>query len=142
MTDAFSLIEVTLAIGVVSFSMLAILAVLPVGLRTFRDSKVETALGGIQRQVRAEAVQQWTNFDGETMYFSDEGIAVDLADGPYFAATGSLSAPVVPGVSADTTNSLRRLQVKVVYPYVLPAAARTTNAFQLLLARQEGEEAG
>ena len=130
-----------MAIGVVSFSMLAILAVLPVGLRTFRDSKVETSLGGIQRQVRAEAVQQWTNFDGRTLYFSDEGTAVTKETDAYFAATATLSDPKAPGLPASANTSLRNLSVKVIFPYFLPGSARTTNEFRMLLARQEGEEA-
>jgi len=85
------LVEVSVAIGIVTFSLLAILAVLPVGLQTFKDSKTETALVSIQRHVRAEAVQQWTSIAGTTFYFSADGIPLANATDAHFRATATLA---------------------------------------------------
>jgi len=141
---AFSLIEVTMALGLVSFSMLSILGLLPVGLKTFRDSKVETAMGGIQRQLRAEVLSEpfssLETFAATTkLYFSDEGTLLASIAGAYYEATMGLTDTAAPGLTVTAPSSVRTLKVTLVSPCELPDAARKTNSFSILIANQKGE---
>jgi type II secretory pathway pseudopilin PulG len=121
--DAFSLVEVTLALAVVSFPMLSILALLPVGLETLRDSRVDTAVGDIHRQLRAEAVSvPFTN----------------LIDS-YYEATISLANSVAPGLTSSASTSMRTLEVTLISPYW--ASEPQTNLPSIVLANQTGESA-
>lgn len=52
--DAFSLVEVTLALGVAAVSLLAIFALLPVGVRTNQIAIEQTASGDILSAVAAD----------------------------------------------------------------------------------------
>src|SRR5947207_2842897 len=51
---AFSLVEVTLALGVAAFSLLVILAMLPVSLKTNQASANQTVSNGIISQIAAD----------------------------------------------------------------------------------------
>ena len=53
-TSAFSLVEVTLALGVAAFSLLIILGMLPVSLKTNQASTQQTNANGIISQVAAD----------------------------------------------------------------------------------------
>jgi hypothetical protein len=57
----FTLVEVTLAMGLVSFALLPLMALLPQGLSTVRYSVTETALGSMLGKVRSELNQ--SSFD-------------------------------------------------------------------------------
>lgn len=52
--DAFSLIEVTLAIGVMAFALLAIFGLIPVGLGTFRNAKDISITSQIEEKIFSE----------------------------------------------------------------------------------------
>jgi uncharacterized protein (TIGR02598 family) len=103
---AFSLVEVALAVGVVSFSMLAVVGSVPVGLQSVHDSMVDTAKANITNHLRGEMQQisfstaasaTTTNVDGlanKTYFYTQEGMfqeadttgATPPADA-YYAAT-------------------------------------------------------
>lgn len=89
LTSAFSLVETALAVGIVAFAFVGLLALLPIGLTNFRGS-VDTSVGAqIFQRVVADAEQ--TDFDlltgaaragtGEffvlpTRFFDDQGAEV------------------------------------------------------------------
>ena len=55
--QGFTLVEVVLALGVATFAMLPILALMPIGLQTLQDSSNETVTAGIAQQIRGELQQ-------------------------------------------------------------------------------------
>src|SRR5215210_7746485 len=84
----FSLVEISLAIGIIAFAFVGLIGLLPVGLTTFRDA--------IDTSNEARIVQSFTakllatefekigdlSFDtgqptGEIFYFDEEGLLVD-----------------------------------------------------------------
>lgn len=144
---AFSLVEVTMALGLASFSLLAIVGLLPVGLKTFRDSRVETALGGIQRQMRGEVeavpFESLTNgsFTAGKFYFSDEGTLLPGSSGAYYEASTELTNTSAPGLAATAESSIRTLKVTLLSPFELPATVQQTNSFAIVIANQTGEKA-
>ncbi len=60
--EAFSLIEVVLAIGIVAFAFIALLGLLPVGMKTFRTA-IDTSLGAQIGQKVVSDLQE-SEFDG------------------------------------------------------------------------------
>lgn len=119
----FSLVEVTLAIGIVSFAMLALLGAVPVGLSTMRQAADHTVESQIVRQISAEALytpfsKLATNYAGATLCFSDEGLALTNADPATarYRASVAMVAPAYPGSStaSDLTNSLWTMHITLV----------------------------
>lgn len=92
--SAFSLVEVTIATGIASFGIIALLALLPSGLNMFRDAMNVTVSSQIAQRLIKEAVQT----DYETLleippgapapsqpvvkpvrYFTDEGVELPVS---------------------------------------------------------------
>lgn len=85
-SSGFSLVEVTIALGIVAFSLLALVGSLPVGLRTTRDAQDQTTRVRILRQVAGEAAQIPYSQLGDFIaagprYFDNDGTAQSAADG-------------------------------------------------------------
>src|SRR5437588_8911179 len=93
--SAFSLIEVTLAIGVAAFCLIAVLGMLPVAIKTQQASVQQTKANAIISQIvddlradvrlppgqASKAQGQWSNLHGhwaqlarpDTLYFTNDG---------------------------------------------------------------------
>lgn len=129
-----------MAIGLVSFSLLAILGLLPIGLGTVREAIAQSAEAGIARQLRS-AVQQVPllsvqALDGETFLYNRQGMKVDAASqDAYFEATLDVAPPVITGASTNFPSAAQVVKVDLAYPHAAPAAGRQTNSFSLLVAR-------
>lgn len=54
--SAFSLVEVTIAIGIISFAMVSILGLMPVGLSTMRQAMDQTMEAQLVRKISGEAL--------------------------------------------------------------------------------------
>ena len=88
---AFSLVEVTLALGVAAFCLLAVFGLMPIGVQTNRNATSQTAAANIMASVTADlratpkannTSSQFTITFGtaKTLYFNSEGEAsCDLA---------------------------------------------------------------
>jgi len=129
----FTLIEVLLSLGIVSFAFMALCGVLPVGLQTYREAMDATCRANIVRVISAELAQAgYTNIDsnltGTNRYFSDQGLAVSSpADARFcvkyvnvqsgttlFTATNSSLKPVTIEISSvQGGRSMARLTVFV-----------------------------
>lgn len=112
---AFSLIEVILAIGVVTFSLLVIVSLLPTGLSVLQDANRQIVEAEIYYTVGAELGA--TQFDkvGDyvasrfPLYFDNEGIEMAAGGEPVFTVQCSLAAPEL------GTGELRRATVAIGY---------------------------
>jgi len=111
----FSLIEVTIAIGIVAFAFVALLGMLPVGLRTFTDSIDATVEAQIAQRLFGEA-QQIKFSDLSTLadsgrYYDAEGTETGDDLGP--PAEGFVYHAVVNSPLTDTLNNPYRLTITV-----------------------------
>ncbi len=100
----FSLIEVVLALGVITFVLVAVLGLLPVGIQTFRESTADTRAAQMARAIFAtlrtepfEAVRiggetldlatletaDWSK-PGAVLYADNEGALITSADDAIF----------------------------------------------------------
>jgi uncharacterized protein (TIGR02598 family) len=83
--NGFSLIEVTLAIGIIAFAFVALFGLLPTGLQTFRGSIDQTNDTNILQDINSMVqVTSWKNIEtldpkagGDIYYFDEEGRRTD-----------------------------------------------------------------
>jgi uncharacterized protein (TIGR02598 family) len=106
---AFSLVEVVMALGIAAFCLVALLGLMPVGLKTVRDARGDSlraevlkAMGNIAQQTDYSLLG---NLNGQNYYFDINGLVVSStsADAIYEAAlsTGTVNVP-----SSSTSTAL------------------------------------
>jgi uncharacterized protein (TIGR02598 family) len=130
-SSAFSLAEVALALGVAAFAFIAVLGMMPVGLKTQQSSASQTKANAVMSQaidfLRADvrlppgqvkkAQGDWTNLNGhwgapvhvpDTLFFTNDGIEIN----------GSINALTAP------QNAVFRATIT----YLFPPTATTSIA--------------
>jgi uncharacterized protein (TIGR02598 family) len=141
----FSLVEVTVAMGLVSFALLPLMALLPQGLSTVRYSATETALGAMLGKVRSELNQSSfatlsQNLPSATnpWYFDEAGILLSPNDPQkhYFIVSAEVDSPRVPAAPAGFDASAKRVRLRMSYPAFANPQVRSTHEVALLTARQ------
>ena len=150
---AFSLIEVLLAIGIVSFAVVAIVGMLPIALNTAKDSMLETDAAIIAQRVFAELQASTGTNRPVSISAHGDTKAIDLSsDGTNYLAFGDTcevqsspasEAPISEmavqflGIVSVATNTgisnLSRVEVSITSPASAPASSRKTNAFVTLM---------
>ena len=120
---AFSLVEVTMAIGIVAFAFLSLLGLVPTGLKTFRQAVDATVGSQITQRVINEAQQ--TDFDqlikdasGQAIvsgatgvkalrYFDEQGdeILLSPTDSPSGSSAGLSSSVTIPPEAIYAVNT-------------------------------------
>ena len=117
----FSLVEVVLALGIISIAMVPLVGMLPIGLTTFRGSSDRTISVQIAQRIMNESRQAgFTNLTAMTTpqfrYFTDEGDETTAASPTkiYVTRTDVIIQVSVPGaVSAFSNASLAQVRVRV-----------------------------
>lgn len=144
---AFSLVEVVLAIGVVSFAMMAMLGTLPVGLKSSQQSRSQVATANIARQLQGELQQlSFSSASTDTLtvqtlantpfYFTLEGTRTTDAAAAYYEASFAVAGVSLPGLTIDPANA-RSVTVTLTHPLAAPLNSRQETVFALLLAKQK-----
>ncbi len=138
----FSMVEVTMALGLISFAMLGVLGLLPVGLSTVQQAMVQTGEAGIARQIRSDLQQisltSLPTFASQPKYYTPQGIRVASASSTdaYFIATFSVTDPSIAGAATSFNTSAKLVKVTLKYPATAPTAAQKSKVFTLLTAGQ------
>jgi len=100
---AFSLVEVTLALGIVSVSLISLLGLLPAGLGVLRDSMDQTVHAQIVQRIASGLVtSDFAALSSETLSFDEEGQLLQTIDdsGARYLATIQETAPSLPGLTS------------------------------------------
>lgn len=135
---AFSLVEVTLALGIAAFCLLAIFTLLPVGVNSNRDSVRTTHAAslaeGLVTDLRATksgetspvyGLEPDAAVDGSVIYLKEDGSRVAASGDADYRATVTISPPVS-GVIAPT-----RVHVMLAWP---AAVSDPLNSFEAVTA--------
>jgi uncharacterized protein (TIGR02598 family) len=106
--NAFSLVEVVLALGVISFAIVAILGVFPVGLNTGHSAQDETRAPQIAQMILSSiASQASTQFNNVQVPLpGNQTLSVDLT---------SSASPTTPGLYADNNGQLATAATNATY---------------------------
>lgn len=149
----FSLVEVVLSIGVVSFAMLTILGTLPVGIQSVQDSLEQQAKAAISQQIRSVLQQipfdasQAPDFNIQTLksthyYYTREGMETTQS-GAYYRAEFEVADAEVQGVAGAgdiatfLADNAQQVTVTLHYPQDAPPASQKKVVFSLFSARQK-----
>jgi len=124
--NAFSLVEVTLALGIVAFSLVTLLGLMPLGLATFHKAVATSISSQIVQQVvtdveQTDFTQLTTSSNGVTQlglrYFDDEGNELPTAASPgaiYQVNVVVNASPVLSGGSSTAPPSMACLTIDIV----------------------------
>jgi uncharacterized protein (TIGR02598 family) len=131
-SGAFSLIEVTIALGIAAFCLIAMLGLLPSGMRNAATASEQTATIGILGDVLSDlkgtpvsstnsprfeiSIPTAGNSTSQTLYFSENGTKEDTVSQARYSVVANLSAP--------TGSTVANTQVRIYWP----AAASVANA--------------
>lgn len=117
---AFSLVEVTLALGLTSFALVAVLGLMPAGFTTMREAVDRTVESQITREIRSRVQQMPFEelaaiFDGREFFFAESGAETtkDASDRRYTVKT-SVRAPHYPGSEEANPDSLSSVTIEIV----------------------------
>ena len=133
----FSLVEVVIALGIVSFAVIAILGLIPSGLNTLKDSTAETVRAQIVRSIAASALTANFSSLNTSVSFDNDGqplLPTDIATYPRYTVNATTNEPSFPGsTSGNFTGSLTALKIEIV---LKPASSAkgTTNNYTLQIA--------
>jgi len=109
----FSLVEVTLALGLVSFVLVALLGLASTGLDASKHSAEDTSLVQVAEQAFSTGLDPLSSGASVDMAFTHEGIvATDPAD-TYYSATLSAEDPQN---ASDNTGALFFLKLTISWP--------------------------
>lgn len=135
----FSLVEVVLCLGVVGFAFVALLGLLPLGLKTFRQAMETSIQSQIAQQISSELQQ--VRFSDLTsanyasshfpQYFDDQGMAVSGPNDPnriYTVTAAAPTTPNLPGINGANPTLL-------VFQFFVQArnSPETTNRFSVVV---------
>lgn len=125
-TTAFSLIEVTIALGIIAFAMIVIMGLLPAGMSTVRESSEESAATNILAAVAADirnipagqtntpayGIPAWSDpvVAQGTLRVDANGSEPGSAQAPVYAVTWTIIPP-----AAQSANP-RYVHVRVAWP--------------------------
>jgi len=116
--SGFSLTEVAMAVGLMSFALLTIMGSLPVGMSALKASRERTAAGQIANELAGTVLS--TSFSdlntlAGTNYYSWDGkkVAAGSTDAYFEAVFNQPSDPVYSGQPTDANTALQLVKVQV-----------------------------
>ncbi len=129
--QAFSLVEIVLALGIVSFAMVSIFGLIPVGLTTFRQAKNLSVEANIAQQLASDVQRSdFQNLGATNFTFDEQGIAVSK-DKAIFTVLMEAPGPVDAAGVLRSNAAARTVLIKIshraspavtnCYPVVIPS---------------------
>lgn len=111
-TSAFSLVELTLALGIAAFCLIAVFGLVPVGVQTNRDATSETTATNILSSVVSDLRASPPNQSKSSMYAipRNKGAKTTTCFDGQAKPTGT---PVANDVVCTNSNSVYRLYVQI-----------------------------
>ncbi len=130
-STAFSLVEITLALGVAAFCLIAVMGMLPVGIKTQQASVNQTKANAIIAQIVDDLRADVRLPPGQASKEQDQGfglhghwLAVSVPDTLYFTNDGNQTPPNTVNVSPPPADAVFRATVT----YLFPPTATTSIA--------------
>ncbi len=142
---AFSLIEVTMAMALVSVAVITVLGLMPVGMAALHRAMDTTEEAQIVRQISAQVLLTPYStlpgtFSGATFYFDQDSVLLGSStaatpvarpEGTHYWANTTVYAPVYPGSANATALAQGLTTVHIVLLSGASANATSTNSYNL-----------
>jgi len=148
--SAFSLVEVTLALGVAAICLIAVFGLLPVGVQTNRNATSQTAatniIAAVIADLRATPTSGATSSQfaitfgtAKTLYFDDEGrSSCDLAGSQKADCSSPWDSPLKTryrlNISFPQTGGLTYADLKITWPAPVDPATTTPSGSSEMFA--------
>ncbi len=139
--QGFSLVEVVLALGIVSFTFLSMLALIPQGLKMSREAADATTESQIVQFVRNQL--QLTSFsgigkwNGVSLYFDVDGLPVTSGSDPAMIYTVQLTvADVSLADTSGKTTALAQTSAQTIQIAIVNRTAPGTNNFSIVVPNE------
>jgi uncharacterized protein (TIGR02598 family) len=116
---AFSLVEVTIAVGIVSFAVLTLLGIVPVGLMAAQEAARQTTCSHIVRQISSDlgmlSFSQMEAYLAEPQYYGYDGKRLKDGDQAVFVAELASRVPSYPGAGSlsGLEERLERVEIRI-----------------------------
>lgn len=144
----FSLMEVTIAVAIIAFTCIPLIAMLPTGMKTMRDGQREAVGAEIVRLLTNElSMSNWNDtqdletWEDDFRYFDNEGIPLEQKDHAVFTAKIEVGNDTTLPGAPSKNPFLKRVTIKVTHkPEVL--SERFTNpkfhrTYSMLIAKMD-----
>lgn len=130
---AFSLVEMVISLGIVSFAMLGIFGMIPVGLSNFRTAQQLTVESSIVQGVTSELQRtDSANLASQSLYFDEQGRAVASSGDAAMTYTVNVSSPQ----DLDADNLVSKDAARSVLVSVRHRAhPGVTNSYSIIVPR-------
>jgi uncharacterized protein (TIGR02598 family) len=132
-SPGFSLVEVTLAMGLVSFSLVGLMGLLPVGLSNFREAMEIQTQARIAQQIAAEfqlmpfpEISDGSYQSGFPRHYDEEGTAVAATEAIYTVTADAPGALELPGGADNPDLRLLTFGIRK------KTSPKTSEAFSLV----------
>jgi uncharacterized protein (TIGR02598 family) len=138
----FTLVEVTLSIGLLSFSLLALIGLVPSGLGSLRDSVDQTTRAQIIQRISNDLViTDFAQMASAPLYFNEEGQVLKTQTGALYRVELRDTAPTLPGLTeteqADMHEQLKCIRIGIQrIEGATPQASATTHWYSIQVAKR------
>ena len=119
-SGGFSLVEVALAMGIVSFAMVSLMGMLPIGLASFKLAMTNTIESQIVQSLSNDLLlanfSAVSGYNGQTYYYDNQGQPLTSATGAIYRAkvsVGAVSGGTVTGSSSIMISAASASKVTV-----------------------------
>jgi len=128
----FTLIEVTIAIGLLAFMLMAIIGLMSLGLDSSKAAQIATVETTAARMIQA-AIHTNTpaTLTGGIYYINYDGSTNAGSGGAFFQCVVTVNQPVANLPASDFAG----VKMEFSYPLAASAANRTTNVFHAGISR-------
>jgi len=139
----FTLVEIVISLGIVSFAIVALVGLLAVSMGSSRDSAEDTAIATMARQVTAEIRSEKFNnlsmskdyyFDGDARFLTND---IGNADTQTKARAVYLCKMTLTADTKFSTNVVNLYNAKLVFSSALKANGPAVSTISTAIARYE-----
>lgn len=131
--SGFSLVEITIAIGIVAYALVAIVGLFAVGLKSSRESVIETSLARIVHNVTYQYKGSHAPASGSPMTLrynyegEPEGGVPAASFIPYFMVNLTFEDDVSTKGITNVVSEFRQVKIEIASPEAAPADKRTKH---------------
>jgi uncharacterized protein (TIGR02598 family) len=128
----FSLVEVALALGIAAFSLVTLMALIPVGLHNYQQADNQTVMVNLATMVVQDlntstgTTTSRFQFPIPTTYAATPPLQTVYVDSSGYAPAGSLNQP-------PTASSVYRITVSFIYPDTPPNTSPVATVARILI---------
>jgi uncharacterized protein (TIGR02598 family) len=136
LSSGFSLVEIALCLGILGFSMTALIGMLPLGLTAFKQAMANTTESEIVQNVSNDILlanfTDLSQYNNQSYYFDYEGMPLTTSTGAIYTATISMKVVGSSNSPASLVNNTSAYYVTITISNVTDPTQ--SHAYQVIVA--------